>query len=64
MLHKDYYCKDSVKKSLVTSLKGLDAKTNGLAENLQAEYNFEFDFDFRFNSLDKEFCRGGCEERT
>jgi hypothetical protein len=26
MLHKDYYCKDSVEKKLVVSLKRLDAK--------------------------------------
>jgi hypothetical protein len=28
VLHKDYYCKSSVEKSLVVSLKGLGAKTN------------------------------------
>jgi hypothetical protein len=28
MLHKDYYCRSSVEKSLVMGLEGLDAKTN------------------------------------
>jgi hypothetical protein len=28
MLHKDYYPRSSVEKSLVVGLKGLDAKTN------------------------------------
>jgi hypothetical protein len=38
MLHNDYYRKGSVgeEKSLVVDLKGLDAKTNGLAVNGQS----------------------------
>jgi hypothetical protein len=28
MLHKDYYCRSSVEKSLIVGLRGLDAKTN------------------------------------
>jgi hypothetical protein len=44
MLHKDYYRKSSVeKKSLVVSLKGLDAKTKCLAVNRQSYSNFDFD---------------------
>jgi hypothetical protein len=38
ILHQDYYQKGSVggeKRSLVMSLKGLDAKTNSLAVNWQ-----------------------------
>jgi hypothetical protein len=35
-LRKDYYRKSSVKKSLVVSLKGLDAKTNWFMVNHQS----------------------------
>jgi hypothetical protein len=36
MLHKDYYSKSSVKKSLVVGLKGPGAKKNWLAVNRQS----------------------------
>jgi hypothetical protein len=36
MLHKDYYGKGSVKKTLVVGLKGLGTKTNWLAANRQS----------------------------
>jgi hypothetical protein len=53
MLHKEYYRKGSVKKSLVVGLKGLDAKSNWLAVNRQSysksDSDFDFDFDFDFD---------------
>jgi hypothetical protein len=46
MLHKDYYRKSSIgKKTLVVSLKELDAKMNWLVVNRQSSSNFDFDFD-------------------
>jgi hypothetical protein len=36
MLHKDYYRKGSVEKTLVVSLNGLEAKANRLAVNCQS----------------------------
>jgi hypothetical protein len=37
-----------VGKSVVVSLKGLDAKTNSLAVSRQLQSNFVFDFSFEF----------------
>jgi hypothetical protein len=45
MLHKDYDRKGLVTKTLVVSLKGLDAKMNSLAVNRQSYSNFDFDVD-------------------
>jgi hypothetical protein len=47
MLHKDYETTGSVenKKSLVVSLKGLDATMKCLAVNRHSQSNTNFDFD-------------------
>jgi hypothetical protein len=44
-LNKDYDSKGSVakKRTLVVTLKGLDAKTNSLAVNRQSQSNSDFD---------------------
>jgi hypothetical protein len=46
MLHKDYYRNGSAEKSLVVSVKGLDAKTNWFAVNRQSSSNLDFEFGF------------------
>jgi hypothetical protein len=43
MLHKDYYRKSSVEKSMVVDLKRPDTKMNCLAVNRQSQCDFDFD---------------------
>jgi hypothetical protein len=51
-----------LKKSLVVSLKVLDAKMNRLAVNRKSQSNF--DVDFYFCSVESQFCTGVREEIT